>query len=102
MDWDKANIIASETNKLKRWTKEATGIRRRSSGTINRDEGACTFLHTWDSILQRPSKAGEAAVKMTRQQQLDEASEGDWGDSRNCQAGNIFTIRLICLNKRKA
>ncbi len=59
MDWDKGKIITSETNKLKRWIKEAIEIRRRASGTINRDEGAYTLSHTWDSLLQRPPKARE-------------------------------------------
>ncbi len=46
MDWDMGKIITSETNKLKRWIKEAIEIRRRVSGTINQDEGAYTLSHT--------------------------------------------------------
>lgn len=60
MDCDKNKIITSETNKLKRWMKEAIEISRRPSGTINWDEGAHTLSHTWNSLLQGPSEMGEA------------------------------------------
>lgn len=49
IDWDKDKNITSETNKFKRWIKEAIEIRRRASGTITRDEGVCTLSHTSDS-----------------------------------------------------
>ena len=55
MDWDNTRIITSESNKLKRWMKEAIEIRKRAQDTINRDEGAYMLSHTWDSILQKPA-----------------------------------------------
>ena len=55
MDWDNSRIITSESNKLKRWMKEAIEIRKRAQDTINRDEGAYMLSHTWDSILQKPA-----------------------------------------------
>ena len=58
MDWDGAHIIGTETNKFKRWVKEAIEIRKRGEDTINRDEGAFLLSPTWDSILQRPAGGG--------------------------------------------
>ena len=58
MDWDNTRIITSESNKHKRWIKEAIEIRKRAQDTINRDEGAYMLSHTWDSLLQRPSGGG--------------------------------------------
>ena len=58
MDWDNTTIITSESNKHKRWIKEAIEIRKRAQDTINRDEGAYMLSHTWDSLLQRPSGGG--------------------------------------------
>ena len=55
MDCDNTRIITSESNKLKRWMKEAIEIRKRAQDTINRDEGAYMLSHTWDSILQKPA-----------------------------------------------
>ena len=56
--WDNTRIITSESNKHKRWIKEAIEITKRAQDTINRDEGAYMLSHTWDSILQRPSGGG--------------------------------------------
>ena len=58
MDWDNTRIITSESNKHKRWIKEAIEIRKRAQDAINRDEGAYMLSHTWDSLLQRPSGVG--------------------------------------------
>ncbi len=58
MDWDNSKIIGAESNKFKRWIKEAIEIRRRARTTMNRDEGAFMLSHTWDSLLQKPSGDG--------------------------------------------
>ncbi|KAM9332696.1 uncharacterized protein KZ484_017809 [Pholidichthys leucotaenia] len=58
MDWDNTKIIGSESNRHKRWIKEAIEIRKRGKDTMNRDEGAFMLSHTWDHILQRPSDGG--------------------------------------------
>ena len=62
MDWDNARIITSESNKYQRWIKESIEIRRRGGNTINRDEGAYTLSHVWDSLLQRPLKRGGRGI----------------------------------------
>ncbi|KAK7915480.1 hypothetical protein WMY93_011241 [Mugilogobius chulae] len=54
MDWDKSRIINQESNKYKRWIKEAIEIRKRGADTMNRDEGSFQLSRTWDSLLQRP------------------------------------------------
>ncbi|KAK7930361.1 hypothetical protein WMY93_006756 [Mugilogobius chulae] len=57
MDWDNAQIINQETNKYKRWIKEAAEMRKRGPRTLNRDEGALTLLYV-EQLLQRPPSGG--------------------------------------------
>lgn len=90
MDWDKGKVITSETNKLKRWMKEAIEmIRRRVSCTINRQEGAYTLSQSWDSLLQRPSKVGEARL--------------DWSQGRNCSSKlkQVTSVHLHLSEQKK-
>ena len=41
IDWDEAKIVGKETNKFKRWVKEAIAIRKQPAN-MNRDEGSFT------------------------------------------------------------
>ena len=51
MDWDNARVIKQENNRYHCWIKEAIEIRKRTPGTMNRDEGAYMFSHTWSGVL---------------------------------------------------
>ncbi|KAK7944459.1 hypothetical protein WMY93_000187 [Mugilogobius chulae] len=53
MDWKKARVIRAESNKYQRWIREAIEIRKRGTSSMNRDEGAYTLSHTWDSVLEK-------------------------------------------------
>ena len=55
MDWNKARVIRAESNKYHRWIREAIEIRKRGPRSMNRDEGAYTLSHTWDSVLEKAS-----------------------------------------------
>ncbi len=72
MDWNNARIIGSESNKHKRWIKEAIEIGKRAQNTISRDDGAFMLSLIWDSLLQRPLDGGggdqpDRPVRSTRQ-----------------------------------
>ena len=44
INWDEAKIIGKETDKYKRWVKEAIEIRKQRT-TMNRDEGQFNLSH---------------------------------------------------------
>lgn len=52
MDWDSARITGSDSNKYKRWTKQAIENRKRARDTIS-DKGVFMLWHTWDSLSSR-------------------------------------------------
>ncbi|KAK7916107.1 hypothetical protein WMY93_011868 [Mugilogobius chulae] len=53
LDWKNARVIRAESNKYHRWIREAIEIRKRGPNSMNRDEGAYTLSHTWDSVLEK-------------------------------------------------
>ena len=53
VDWEKAKVIRTESNRHQRWIMEAVEIRKRAHTAMNRDEGAFLLSHTWSDILQR-------------------------------------------------
>ena len=55
MDWDNARVIRAEANKFQRWIREAINIRKRGPRSMNRDEGAYSLSHKWDSVLEKAS-----------------------------------------------
>ena len=50
INWDEAKIIGKETDKYKRWVKEAIEIRKQRT-TMNRDEGQFNLSHVFDDLL---------------------------------------------------
>ena len=50
IDWDEAKIVGKETNKFKRWVKEAIAIRKQPAN-MNRDEGQFYLSHLYDDRL---------------------------------------------------
>ncbi len=57
VDWEKARVIRTESNKFHRWIREAIEIRKRAHRTVNWDEGAYMLLHTWDAVLKKLSNS---------------------------------------------
>ena len=49
--WEEARVIVTETDRYKRWVKEAIEIRKRGSTTMNRDEGQYHLSHIYDELL---------------------------------------------------
>ena len=55
MNWDEISIIDRESNKKRRWIKEAIHVRSLKPGeSMNRDEGGYELSHVWDPLLCRP------------------------------------------------
>jgi hypothetical protein len=55
IDWDSAKIIDKDTDKQKRWIREAIWIRRQGPKIINRDEGIYTLNHVYDPLINLPT-----------------------------------------------
>ena len=54
IDWDEAKVIGKESDRYKRWIKEAIAIRKQGT-TINRDEGQYQLSHVFDDLLKKSS-----------------------------------------------
>ena len=52
MDWDEAMIVGRESDRYKRWIKEAIAIRKQGT-TMNRDEGQYYLSHVFDDLLKK-------------------------------------------------
>ena len=54
MNWDSTKIIDRESNRKRRWIKEAIHVRKRGAqNTMNRDEGGYELSHVWDPVLRQ-------------------------------------------------
>ena len=62
MDWDNTNILERESNRNRRWIREAIQVRKLEEGVpMNRDEGGYELAHIWDPLLRpapKPSGRG--------------------------------------------
>jgi len=45
IDWDRAKVIDRKSNRMERWIKEATHIRKKQDKSMNRDEGSYQLPH---------------------------------------------------------
>jgi len=52
-DWDQANVIDREGNRVDRWIKEAIHIRKEQDKSMNRDEGSYQLSHIYDILFDR-------------------------------------------------
>ena len=53
MDWNNTKIVDRESNKNRRWIKEAIQVRKLEAGVpMNRDEGGYELAHIWDPLLK--------------------------------------------------
>ena len=55
--WKEAKVIGTESNKRKRWIREAIEIRKRKGDTMNRDEGTYHLSHVFDDLLSPKEKS---------------------------------------------
>ena len=55
--WKEAKVIGTESNKHKRWIREAIEIRKRKGDTMNRDEGTYHLSHVFDDLLSPKEKS---------------------------------------------
>ena len=54
IDWGEAKIVGRESDRYKRWIKEAITIRKQGT-TMNRDEGQYNLSHVFDDLLMNKS-----------------------------------------------
>ena len=67
ISWDEAKIVGRESDRYKRWIKEAITIRKQGA-TMNRDEGQYHLSHVFDDLLvdktsRNTQPAGNAVAK---------------------------------------
>ena len=58
IDWEGAKVIDSESDRYRRWIKEAIWIKRKSP-TMNRDEGAYQLSHVWTGLITTSPPSGK-------------------------------------------
>ena len=51
--WRKAKVIGTESDRYKRWNREAIEIRKRGHNTMNHDEGQYFPTHVFDELLEK-------------------------------------------------
>ncbi len=57
IDWEGAKVIDSESDKYRRWIKEAIWIKK--SPTMNRDKGAYQLSHVWTGLITTSPPSGK-------------------------------------------
>ena len=67
ISWDEARILGRESDRYKRWIKEAITIIKQGA-TMNRDEGQYHLTHVFDDLLvdktsRKTQPAGNAVAK---------------------------------------
>ena len=65
IDWEEARIVGRESDRFKRWVKEAIEIRKQGT-TMNRDEGQYQLSHVFDDLLRKSSSNIVATQQTTR------------------------------------
>jgi hypothetical protein len=63
IDWEEAKIVGKESDRYKRWIKEAISIRKQGN-TMNRDEGQYNLSHVFDDLLKETSSGNPVAKKL--------------------------------------
>jgi len=56
---DQAKVIDEESNKMDRWIKEATYIRKEQDKTMNKDERSYQLSHVYDKMFAAATYSGE-------------------------------------------
>ncbi|KAM3596352.1 uncharacterized protein V6R79_013057, partial [Siganus canaliculatus] len=63
------------SNKHHRWIREAKDIPKREKTSMNRDEGAYTLWHTWDSVLENASVIGGVSFSTDWQLHIEQPGQ---------------------------
>ena len=71
ISWDEARVVGKETDKYKRWVKEAMHIRKQGT-TMNRDEGQFNLSHVYDDLLVEKTSSNT----VTKQPELSAINTG--------------------------
>jgi len=50
-DWDRADVIDWESNRMDRWIRETIHIRKEQDKSMNRDKGSYQLPHIYDYLL---------------------------------------------------
>jgi len=65
--WGQAKVLTTESNKYKRWIKEAIEIRKRGAQIMNRDVGQYFLSHVYDELLEKPPRKSKPSGNSTNQ-----------------------------------
>ena len=60
MDFENIKIVDRESDKRKRWIREAIQVRKQKDGVVmNRDEGGYELARVWDQLLRPPTTTSQ-------------------------------------------